>query len=356
MSIKKLYVLPLVRKQREESKMLKKVSTLFLGSFMVLVIGILGGMANDSDDREVQKVPYSDISEKLGLKQAQTPLNIYWDDFHDDDDDSLSGNYSILAAELTAAGHTIVEKTVPITTSELAGFDVLIILDPELPLSSPEISDIQTWVNKGHGLFVVGENHDAFNQSTVNDLLNPYGIQFIGDANGSIANSFNPHPVTDDVSKLIIPHGAGGLLSGGTELGYTEYGELVLSVYESGGKVVVCSDSNTLENGFIGSYDEITFLHNTIEWLGTSKGSINGYVTDADTGNAIKWAFIIAIQKPAKKWTLTNSNGYYELADLPEGDWLVIVIKKGYEAGFAKVSVNPGETTTKDFQLEPKPE
>lgn len=85
-------------------------------------------------------------------------------------------------------------------------------------------------------------------------------------------------------------------------------------------------------------------------------GSINGTVTDAETGNPIKWALVIAVQKPTRKGTLTKLNGSYEIADLIPGDWWVIVLEKGYKPSIAKVTVEAGKTTTKDFILTPKTE
>jgi len=81
-------------------------------------------------------------------------------------------------------------------------------------------------------------------------------------------------------------------------------------------------------------------------------GSINGTVTDM-AGNPIKWALVIAI-KPIKKGTLTKPDGSYEIMDLESGEYLVLAIKKGYKAGFARVAVEAGETTTQDFKLRPK--
>jgi hypothetical protein len=127
----------------------------------------------------------------------------------------------------------------------------------------------------------------------------------------------------------------------------------MISVYNAGNYTGIYISN--MPEYYGGSLDK-QLLYNAITYQGLPTGAVNGYVTDANTGNAIQWAFVIASQKPTKKWTLTNPNGYYEIADLPAGDWWVIVIKKGYKAGIAKVVVNAGETTTKDFQLKPNPE
>jgi len=82
-------------------------------------------------------------------------------------------------------------------------------------------------------------------------------------------------------------------------------------------------------------------------------GSINGTVTDM-VGFPLL-SLVIAIKKPIKKGTLSKPpDGYYEITDLEPGDYLVLAIKKRYRAGFARVTVEAGRTTTQDFQLRPK--
>jgi len=83
-------------------------------------------------------------------------------------------------------------------------------------------------------------------------------------------------------------------------------------------------------------------------------GSLNGYVTNLES-NPIKWAFIIAVDAETKdKYNdFSNSDGYYEIPELPPAMYWVICIKKGYKTGIAKVTVESGKTTTKDFQLCP---
>ncbi|MBC8231097.1 carboxypeptidase regulatory-like domain-containing protein [bacterium] len=79
-------------------------------------------------------------------------------------------------------------------------------------------------------------------------------------------------------------------------------------------------------------------------------GSINGTVTDI-AGNPLR-ALVSVINI---KWTLTNpDDGFYEITDLEPRTYLVIAIKRGYRAGFARVAVEAGKTITQDFKLRPK--
>jgi len=80
-------------------------------------------------------------------------------------------------------------------------------------------------------------------------------------------------------------------------------------------------------------------------------GAIDGYVTDAVTGEPIAKAIVIAIQKPTKATDITDASGYFEIKDLQVGIWQVIGIKKGYKAGIKKVEVKACETTIVDFKL-----
>ena len=227
------------------------------------------GIKGDGNDRDVTKVPMKTVKQHI-IMRSETPAEIYWDDYHDTDNDSIApgGNYEYLANELRSAGHTIYEKGVPITLAGLAGYDVLVIVDPENPLLTSEISVIQTWVEQSHGLFVLGENDDAFDGESVNDLLVAYKISILGDISPDVADKFVTHPVTEGVSTLGLD-GCGYLTvsSPSIKLGYADTGECVLAAHESSGKVVVFPDSCPLKNDYIYAYDEVTLALNTIDWL-----------------------------------------------------------------------------------------
>lgn len=79
--------------------------------------------------------------------------------------------------------------------------------------------------------------------------------------------------------------------------------------------------------------------------------SINGTVTDCQTGEPIQRALVIALQKPdTKVRVFTKRDGYYEISDLEPGECWLICIKRGYKLHIAKVEV----PTTHDFCMESK--
>lgn len=91
--------------------------------------------------------------------------------------------------------------------------------------------------------------------------------------------------------------------------------------------------------------------------LAEPPGSINGYVTNL-AGNPIPKAIVIAINTTTKEKAkaFTDANGYYEMLDLPPATYWVLCVKKSYQAGIAKVEVEPGAVTPCNFVLRRKVE
>jgi outer membrane protein assembly factor BamB len=86
-------------------------------------------------------------------------------------------------------------------------------------------------------------------------------------------------------------------------------------------------------------------------------GSIKGNVIDGLTGGPIPRAIVIAINRDTKEkaFGVTDSDGYYEIPGLEQGNYLVLCIKRGYQIGFTGAFVMSGEATIVNFTLEPKP-
>ena len=119
------------------------------------------------------------------------------------------------------------------------------------------------------------------------------------------------------------------------------------AIYTSGTTAGVVTITATTSNGKSGSVD-ITLIAEPI------CGAINGHVINL-AGNPLR-ALVIAVNADTKEkvGTVTDADGYYEIPDLEQGNYLVICIKKGYKAGIRKAEVVAGEVTTVDFRLRPK--
>jgi uncharacterized surface anchored protein len=92
-------------------------------------------------------------------------------------------------------------------------------------------------------------------------------------------------------------------------------------------------------------------------------GSIEGTVTDADTGDAIEHAFVHLRRQNGPgdgggpgggwHWAMTDENGFYSLDEVPIGSWQLRVFAWGYLPAEATVEVLQDQTTVLDFQLDP---
>jgi hypothetical protein len=201
-----------------------------------------------------------------------TAANIYWDDAHDTDGDSLTGNFSQLAALLTAAGHNVFEGDQELTASALVGYHLLVIVDPELPLTTAEISAIHLWLEAGgHGLWVLGESYPTFDIVSVNQLIDPTFIVFYDfDVTGETSAVLLPHPITLGVST--VPLCAAGEIGVPLSFPPTETLAFTDTYFELAGvyqrfnhRILVWGDASTFENSCLGG-DWDTLALNSVRW------------------------------------------------------------------------------------------
>jgi len=163
-----------------------------------------------------------------------------------------------------------------ITYGSLLGNDVLLLICPETPLSQDEIMAINQWVDEGHGLFFAGEiTTTVFQEDQANQLLEPYGIQFmyVEDKETRLANVlYQDHAITNGVFEL--PLNWTNAIEGGIELAYSDSGLLILSAYDGKesateapqGRVIVHTDATTLTS-IDWQLDLPILVPNAIEWL-----------------------------------------------------------------------------------------
>jgi thermitase len=195
---------------------------------------------------------------------------VLWDNTKDNDGDSLLGNYYNIYQLLTANGFIVDELTTgPITSAIMAGYDILVLMDPEIDYSPSEIADIQEWVETGGALISIP---DGGYPSTINTLMAPYGVQMTGGAGGwGTTSDIVSHPITEDVDSIYVDlvreisvTMPSTCLAWMTESGYP-YG--FLSATESG-EVVVVSDSNIMDNDGLGMADNTQLMLNIFNYVG----------------------------------------------------------------------------------------
>jgi len=192
---------------------------------------------------------------------------VLWDDVHDGDGDSLTGDYLSLCQLLSSSGFVVDELTSgTINSGVLAPYDILVLIDPEYDFSSSEISDIHDWVTLGGALIVIP---DAGYPSTLNTIMAPYGVQLTGlDTSYDTTTNIAAHPITQDVGSIYYDRAWQLAVSSPSEaLAWTlEYYAFLSAT--TGGEVVVISDSNIMDNYGLGVADNTQLMLNMFNWIG----------------------------------------------------------------------------------------
>jgi thermitase len=196
---------------------------------------------------------------------------VLWDDItHDNDGDSLNGNYLLIDQLLSANGFIVDElKSGPIDPGKLAGYDILVLMDPELDFSPSEIIAIQKWVAGGGALIAVP---DGGWPPSFNTLLAPYGVVLTGGAGGyGITSDIVKHPITQNVTSIYVnwvqdisAETPSKCLAWVSDL----YGRHAFLSTTTRGDVVVISDSNIMDNDGLGMADNAQLMLNIFNYAG----------------------------------------------------------------------------------------
>jgi thermitase len=121
--------------------------------------------------------------------------------------DSLTNDYTLLRELLASNGFVADElRTGPIDSGKLAGYDILVVMDPEFDYSPSEIVTIQDWVAVGGALIVVPAGTSGYTPPSLNLLLAPYGVHFtgLGGFYGNTAADILSHPITQNVTAVYL--------------------------------------------------------------------------------------------------------------------------------------------------------
>ena len=134
-----------------------------------------------------------------------------------------------------------------VNPKSLDGCDALFAHIPSTKYTPGEVGAITTYVNGGGSLFLVMDQDvwSTVDQTGVNDLIGPFGIQFGGESPDSQAGGHaNPGPIADKRLKISY-HGA-RTVTGGTPFCFNDRSDAnpfgTFKEVGQGGKVIVMGD------------------------------------------------------------------------------------------------------------------
>jgi hypothetical protein len=163
-----------------------------------------------------------------------------------------------------------------ITPKDLEGCDLLFIHIPSTKYTPGEVSAISKSITSGASLFVVMDQDmwSTLEQTNVNDLIRPFGIQFGGEGPDAQAGGHtNAGPITDKRLKISY-HGA-RTVTGGTPFAFNDRSDAnpfaTFKEVEKGGKVVVMGDG--MVSLYMTSWEGVQdyqcqeFMQDVFRWL-----------------------------------------------------------------------------------------
>ena len=267
-----------------------------VGGFISIQGSIAQALVKDVDlttGLPVQGKPHTSL--KPAIVTSNGDKEVLWDLTHGVYlDYEPSGHYSNLVSILGGLGYTITTTT-NIGSETLSQYDVVVICVASAwdeAYTTGEVSQIQSYVQNGGGLLIMGDNLGCPNDN-INPVSQTFGIT-CGVSTLSPDDLYftdlASHPIFAGVSELY--YRAGGELvvtSPGEEVAWTGGGEVTVAVAEQGsGRIVVTGDANFCENTYIGNSDNQKFAENIFDWLSTA-GSWTGGKFDFNDGTDQGW-------------------------------------------------------------------
>jgi hypothetical protein len=175
---------------------------------------------------------------------------------------SVDANFSYLKTEIKA--------------EQLAKCDLLFIHIPSAKYSPGEVDAITKYLNTGGSLFLVLDEDywSTLEQTNVNDLIRPFGIQFGGQSPDTLAGGLTRvNPITP--KPLKVTYSGARIVNGGTPFCFNARSDKfpfgVFKELKNKGRVIVMGDGMVslymTEWKEVNDYQCQEFMHDAFEWL-----------------------------------------------------------------------------------------
>ena len=185
-----------------------------------------------------------------------------------------------MTGELTktaaAAGASLSYLKKEITPKDLEGCDLLFIHIPSATYTPGEVSAISKSIASGASLFLVMDQNmwSTLEQTNVNDLIRPVGIQFGGESPDSLAGGHTKAGLITDKGLKISYHGA-RTVTGGTPFCFNDRSDAdpfgTFLEVKNGGRIVVMGDG--MVSLYMTSWEGVNdyqcqeFMQDVFRWL-----------------------------------------------------------------------------------------
>ncbi|TFF95089.1 hypothetical protein EU546_03910 [Candidatus Thorarchaeota archaeon] len=154
--------------------------------------------------------PYHLVSKGDATSSDFVAGSILFDESHTNEGSSLwaPGNASLLSSMLGENGYESTTNLEDSLDSDILGdYDILVIFFPEEELTTGEITAIESFVDAGGGLLIVGcdaVNGWGFDGTNLNPLSETFGIAFNQDELTGTIENFEEHHISTGVTSMML--------------------------------------------------------------------------------------------------------------------------------------------------------
>ena len=220
-----------------------------------------------------------------GMSKVVTGGNILWDKTHGVYSSyEPSGDYSSLSTLLSGLGFTMTTTTAGVNNVNLASYNVVVVClgsNWNTVYTTAEISALNTFVQNGGGLLILGDNTGCPN-ANINPLAQQFGITLgVSNISDYLTNLQSGHPVYSGVDTVyMLAAGELTVTSSATLIARDVSAKGAIAVAQAGsGRVLAGGDINLWTNGYITNADNKIFAANVFNWLNTGGTSSTAHIT-----------------------------------------------------------------------------
>ena len=156
-----------------------------------------------------------------------------------------------------------------ITAKYLSYYDCIIICDPERGYNATELEALKDYVNEGGTLFVLAENSEDCNTTSLNSIINGFGVNITQNyTDGILYENLTTvfHTITQSIEGIELSDAVNISVAGKARL-LTNHLALINSSDDTNSKLLVVGDSDLFAIEYLYSQNNSQFAINCFQWL-----------------------------------------------------------------------------------------
>ncbi len=220
-----------------------------------------------------------------------------------------------------------------LTSTNLAGYDMLILPMSSNNYTNAEIEAVASWVNNGGGLLALADQtYNLGDKQEMNRLLEAFDLQsnYTVGAN-NIVDSYELHPIVEGCTSLqFVAGGSLNYTGPAYPIWYDANGNTVIAGQDFGsGRIILTGDLDFLGHNDITNANNFQFGINAANWLTATMADVLFYVENYDLANPYEAPGVEALNDLGISFYLTYIESYMNLS-LYSQQWSLVILDSAW--------------------------